>query len=482
MFPDRSRLLLSSLLLLVLGAALRAWFLLHANPIEGDPLLYANIARNLMQHGVYSFSPAPGRPAPTLIRLPGYPLFLLACFRVFGVFNFAAVRMVQLVLDLAGCVALAAFAGDRFGARSAMLALALAALCPFTANYTAAPLTETLTLLTITVAYLSLDRWRLALARNGAWNGWLWCLGAALSTSLLLRPEQALLSVAILPAVVAFTWRSLRCATLPSKAPPRTGRMRVLGPACALALCVALPLVPWTWRNWETFHVFAPLAPHYATDPGEPVPLGFQRWYRSWAIDFASTEEVYWSYDGSPILLSDLPARAFDSAAQRAATADLLADYNETTTPSAAFDQRFQALARERTAAHRWRYYIGLPLARLGNMLLRPRTELMNTQLAWWRWRDNAGQAVFATLYAALNLLYLVLGLAGWMRWRRAAAAPERVLLWSMAGFVLLRSALLLTLDNSEPRYTLEFFPLLIFCASALLARQTSSRSSSRLS
>jgi hypothetical protein len=31
-----------------------------------------------------------------------------------------------------------------------------------------------------------------------------------------------------------------------------------------------------------------------------------------------------------------------------------------------------------------------------------------------------------------------------------------------MMGFVVLRCALLLTLDNSEPRYTLEFFPLLI--------------------
>ena len=31
-----------------------------------------------------------------------------------------------------------------------------------------------------------------------------------------------------------------------------------------------------------------------------------------------------------------------------------------------------------------------------------------------------------------------------------------------MLGFVVLRCALLLTLDNSEPRYTLELFPLLI--------------------
>jgi len=35
-----------------------------------------------------------------------------------------------------------------------------------------------------------------------------------------------------------------------------------------------------------------------------------------------------------------------------------------------------------------------------------------------------------------------------------------------MLGFVALRCALLLTLDNSEPRYTLEFFPVLMVWAS----------------
>jgi hypothetical protein len=37
-----------------------------------------------------------------------------------------------------------------------------------------------------------------------------------------------------------------------------------------------------------------------------------------------------------------------------------------------------------------------------------------------------------------------------------------------MVGFVVLRFALLLTLDNSEPRYTLELFPLLVIWGSFL--------------
>jgi hypothetical protein len=44
-----------------------------------------------------------------------------------------------------------------------------------------------------------------------------------------------------------------------------------------------------------------------------------------------------------------------------------------------------------------------------------------------------------------------------------------------MLGFVVLRCLLLLTLDNSEPRYTLEFFPLLIVWGSFLF-RPTQSK------
>ncbi len=95
-----------------------------------------------------------------------------------------------------------------------------------------------------------------------------------------------------------------------------------------------LPLVPWTARNWHTFHVFQPLAPKYANDPGELAPLGFSRWYRTWAIEFADTENVYWNYPGDYIDFDSLPQRAFNAGSQSDSsdlhdrTAALFADYN----------------------------------------------------------------------------------------------------------------------------------------------------------
>ncbi len=46
---------------------------------------------------------ANGEMCPTLMRLPGYPLFLAACFRLFGMENYWAAACLQIVLQLAGC-------------------------------------------------------------------------------------------------------------------------------------------------------------------------------------------------------------------------------------------------------------------------------------------------------------------------------------------------------------------------------------------
>src|ERR1700733_856741 len=289
---------------LAAGLALRLWFVAHAARVDGDTLLYGSIARNWMQHGVYGFTVSANGPVPTLIRLPGYPLFLMACFRVFGVEHYASVMYVQCAIDLLTCLLIAALARRLFGGRAAMAALWLSALCPFMAAYPAAPLTEVLTLFTIALTFYGFERWASA---GCGFNRWLWVTGAAMAYSVLLRPEQGLFAAAVVPAML---WMIRRLGGWQHS--PWKGML----PVMAAALCVVVPLAPWAVRNWRTFHVIQPLAPRYATDPGEDVPLGFQRWYRTWAIDFASTEEVYWNYDGAPVWIGDVPPRAFDSEDQ----------------------------------------------------------------------------------------------------------------------------------------------------------------------
>jgi hypothetical protein len=226
-----------------------------------------------------------------------------------------------------------------------------------------------------------------------------------------------------------------------------------------------LPFIPWTIRNARTFHVFQPLAPRYAVDPGEPVDPGFNRWTKTVCVDLTCTWEVYWNANSDVIDLATLPARAFDSPQQYEQTRNLIADYNRTTTLTADMDAAFGALAAERVREHPVRYYVELPLARLADMAFRPRTELLWIELRWWQYQHHPAETVFAWAYAGLNLAYFVAAIVGFLR-----RPPLRGVILA---FVLLRCALLLTLEAPEPRYTLEWFPPMIALAGVAFTRRT---------
>jgi hypothetical protein len=128
-------------------------------------------------------------------------------------------------------------------------------------------------------------------------------------------------------------------------------------------------------------------------------------------------------------------------------------------------------LAQQRTHSHPLRSYVILPLARLANMWLRPRVEMLPIDERWWSYSDDPHGTIFAAAYGALDALYLLLGFLGLVRAVRKHAPAW--LLVPMLAYVALRCALLLTLETSEPRYTLECFPMVIAFASMLFMRSS---------
>ena len=69
---------------------------------DGDGKFYALIARNIIEHHVYSGNEEePYR--PTLARAPGYPLMLAGIYKIFGGGNDRAVRLIQILLDTVTC-------------------------------------------------------------------------------------------------------------------------------------------------------------------------------------------------------------------------------------------------------------------------------------------------------------------------------------------------------------------------------------------
>jgi len=439
------------LLFFLAGLFLRLCFYFRFPHVMGDSFIYGDIARNWLDHGIYGLTHAEGI-RPTWIRLPGYPAFLAACFVLFGREHYNAVLLVQIAVDLLGCFVIADLARRTLSDRAAKIAFALAALCPFTANYTVAPLAETLSIFFAAVVLDSAVAGFTALDEGRrAWKAWL-CCGLGLAASILLRPDGGILLVAVGLFLLWRMWRR------------RTARARLFWSGAALLAISLAPLVPWTLRNWRDFHQFQPLAPRYASDPDEFVPIGFNKWVKTWIADYVSTEDIYWQVPGDNVDLTLLPARACDSEEECDTTQAIFDDYAKSHFVGPELDQRFEQLANERIARHPLRYYVWLPAARVAAMWLRPRTEMLPLSSRWWQFSEDWHDSLIATAWGLLNLLFVVAAVMGVIR------GPRPRCLALMLLFVVLRSAFLGTLENPEPRYTLECYPVVLVLAAGWMS------------
>jgi 4-amino-4-deoxy-L-arabinose transferase-like glycosyltransferase len=448
------------------GVALRLFFFFYFPAVTDDSRIYADLATNWLQHGIYGQSETASAAtnatqaekapvAPTDTRLPGYPAFLAMIFWIFGMGNVKAVLLTQILIDVGTCLIIADLTRRAVGERAGRIAFVLAALCPFLANYAAAELTETLeiffTALALDCAAAALN----GIDAIGTGTRWLWAAtGGAIAACILLRPDGGILlaAVAIYMALLAWRLRGKREA------------LKILVAGGMVTAFALAPLVPWTIRNFRTLHHFEPLAPRYANDMDELVPRGFNRWVKTWILDYASVEEIYWNVPGDKIDREKLPSRALDNANEKDITTDLIADYNEDADMTPELDARFGKLAAVRIRAHPFRYYVVLPLSRVADMWLRPRTELLPADPRWWEFNDDAMHSAMAVGFGVLNLAYV--GTALWALVRRPSALRWAGLLVS---FLLLRAALLVTLENPEPRYTLECYPAVIVLAASVM-------------
>jgi 4-amino-4-deoxy-L-arabinose transferase-like glycosyltransferase len=442
-------------LAILAGVALRLVFIFRFPGVTSDSFVYGDIAKNWLQHGIYGLSGI-NEVSPTYIRLPGYPAFLAAIFAIFGMEHYRAALVVQMSVDIGSCVLIADLARRLISPRAARFAFLLAALCPFLANYAANALTETLEVF-FTVLALDLTVAGLNTLNDSSTRPWVVC-GLAIGAAVLLRPDGGLLLAAIMAYLLV----------LFVKHKPRAGASapRLLRAGLILVVVSLATLVPWTVRNLRVFHEFQPLAPRYANEENSFVPVGFERWVKTWIVDYASVEEIYWAVPGNKIDAEKLPLRAFDSPEQRDQTQQLVGDYNDSLHVTPDLDARFAALASERVHHSLLRYYVELPLLRIADMWLRPRTETLPSDTRWWEFDDDPEWLALALILGIVNLLYVGAAFAGLLRGR---FAPHLGLVLT---FVVLRSAFLGTLENPEPRYTLECYPVVIILVAALFERK----------
>ena len=447
------------------GLALRIFLVLRFPATgSGDSPFYIQLAWNWLRNGVYGGA-VDGRLVPLDARMPGYPAFLAAIFAVAGNSQ-RAVMLAQVAVDLATCFLIALIAALLAPAparrRVALAGLWLAALCPFTGNYTAVVLTETLvTFLTALGLLLVLEAYTQSLAanenpaRSHTLSPW-FLAGIVGGFGALVRPETPLLLMAAGLVLVARWWRPVDWLKL-----ARAGALMLIG--------LLLPLVPWAARNFRALHEVQFLAPRYANLPGELVPLGFNAWAHTWLWRYGDVYLTLWKLDDEPIPPDSIPARAFDSPQERDRVAALLAPYNDTTTYTAEMDRAFADLARERTARHPLRTYVEIPLLRSIAMWFAPRIELLPISGQVFplhsEWENDREDLLVTLALGLVNCAYVALALAGaWIVRRRPSCALLIV-------FVVVRTAFFATaIETPEPRYVLECFPVVIAFAAQVFA------------
>jgi 4-amino-4-deoxy-L-arabinose transferase-like glycosyltransferase len=462
-------------LAILAALGLRLLFVFWFPGSSDDSEMYLQLARTWADHHVYGFV-LNGQIFPTDLRTPGYPAFLAGVAILLGR-SIRAILLSQAVLDVLTCILTAALAAWLAPAGSRrrvwIIALWLAATCPFVANYSAVVLTEVLVTFLATAALccfvlgLRHEPTRLALGIGHHWESpfALALLGAFLTgAASLVRPEMPLL-LGIAALVFGLrAWRAL-------------GARKAILFAGAMAGAFLLPLLPWAARNAMSLHELQFLAPRYATFPGEYAPVGYYAWTGTWVERYRDVFFSVWAIGQDRMDVNDLPASAFDSPEEKARVADLIAQYNDSPELdlSPEMDHQFAEIARERTRRHPLRTYVRVPFERTLTIWFTPRTELLPIDGKFWplrdQWEDSHADVIVTGGFAVLGYLYVALAIGGiWLVWRTHAetwmasgSAPPN--LWGIAlllTYFLVRTAFLTTVEAPEPRYVVSCYPAVL--------------------
>ena len=466
---------------IVTGLLLRMAFVLRLPSSAGDTSLYETLATNWLRQKVYGI-PIDGSLTPVDIRMPGYPGYLAIVQALTDLGAEAArfwVMLGQVAIDLFCCVVIARLAASCSGRlentkKVYTIALWLAVLCPFTANYTAVPLTETLTIFWTALFLMVLaplvnpdlpidgqSKWEV-LTRRSRFLRAAFLSGIFAGIATLFRPESPLLLISSLPVILWSAFlrghfaRGLRASAL----------------ACFACIVV---LLPWTIRNAITLHEFQPLTPRYTTLPGERAPVGFMAWEKTWLYRFREVFLVSWKMNDDVIQIDDIPGRAFDTPEERQHVAAILDQYNQSSNLTPEEDAQFAQIARARTAREPLRTFLWVPLQRVVTLWFTPRVEQLPISgsifpLAQMWETDRQDMCLTLGLFLA-NIFYVLFALGGAIRlWRLAPEARGALIL--LAAFALIRTAFLTTVETPEPRYVLVCFPAVIALAAHGLMRR----------
>lgn len=237
-------------LALFLAISLRLGYVLSLDPTSimtpwstvKDAYAYNNNALSLLEHGVYGYN---GR--PSAFHPPLYGFFLAGIYSIFGLNNFLAVRLFQVLLSTFTVYVVYRIGRRVFNEETGIIAAFISAMYPFSLHFTGEIVTETLFVFLWTLSLLYL----LYLTRKPHPYNFFLC-GALFSLTILSRPVVAFIPFAIL-------WLWIVCKS----------RMLVLK-LLLFVIGLQVLIIPWSVRNYRVFGAFIPLP----TNGGYTLALG----------------------------------------------------------------------------------------------------------------------------------------------------------------------------------------------------------------
>jgi len=122
-----------------------------------DPLSYQQLAINIIEH--QSFTYEEGLP-PTVLRTPGYPLFISVIYKVFGYLPWL-VLLIQIVIESLSGVFLYAIFSKSLGERTGFITGLLYALNPYLIIFSLSMYSDTIFVFFIIIAFLYFNKFSL---------------------------------------------------------------------------------------------------------------------------------------------------------------------------------------------------------------------------------------------------------------------------------------------------------------------------------
>ncbi|MCX5715338.1 MAG: glycosyltransferase family 39 protein [Candidatus Omnitrophica bacterium] len=256
-----------------IGLILRLVYVLLVPQVEitSDAKGYSVLAYNLATEKGYEI--APGK--PDMYRPPGYPFFICAIYRIFGLGNVVAVRIVQSVLTALMIPVVYLIAERIFNARVGLISAVITCFYPAFIGYSGYLSPQTVTAFLLPLFILSIIFFRGQIAESLG-------LGVLAGYACLVRSEQLLLFIIL--------FFMLLSTGSPGK--------RVLRSVFIMAVAMLLVISVWTFRNYKVSHRIIPISSHF----GDTV------WLSTWKEDWQE-----WHTSEEP-LVSILKGRDFAEA------------------------------------------------------------------------------------------------------------------------------------------------------------------------